>query len=76
MCVRERERERERERVTSYDSLSSFFAGRKKKKNPFIVTVKQNFSTIMHPFAVVKEWCKYLGDRDRIKINEYVVTKS
>ena len=50
-------------------SLFFFLVGRKKKKNPFIVTVKQNFSTIMHPFSVTSEWCKGLGDKNKIKLN-------
>ena len=33
------------------------------------VTVSQNFATIMHPFAVTKEWMKGLDDKDRIRLN-------
>ena len=42
---------------------------KKKKKTPFIVTVRQNFSTIMHPFAVAKEWMRGLDDKDTIRLN-------
>ena len=29
------------------------------------VTVSQNFTTIMHPFAVTKEWMKGLDDQTK-----------
>ena len=53
--------------------LSYILLGRKKRKHPFIVSAKENFSAIMHPFAVNKEWCRGLGDKDRKKLEGWAI---
>ena len=55
--------------------LCQFHTGRKKRKTPFIVSARQNFATIMHPFTVDKEWMRFLGDKDKIRLNGSVGTQ-
>ncbi len=34
------------------------------KEKPVMITASQNFATIIHPFAIDKEWLKGLNSKD------------
>jgi hypothetical protein len=57
--------------LVSVSVTATFHTGRKKRKMPFIVSARQNFATIMHPFTVTKPWMKFLGDKDNVRLNSY-----
>jgi len=44
-----------------------FIAGKTSKK-PMILSATQNFSKLIHPFAVNREWFKGYDSRDTLKV--------
>lgn len=52
----------------NYKSTTGIRRPRGSKEKPVMISASQNFATIIHPFAVDKEWFKGLSSKDMKKL--------